>query len=369
MKAPLRFALGLAIAALALGLSGLAAQEERKNTPPDPKRVTEMVAELKQRLENGLAWSNVLGAMGDRYAYALIQMLDDPKVDPLQVFSALSGGGGDAAAVVAGIVKYLQKEGRFQHRHTAVKLLWKYGHQAVPALLDILQAAKETDTGKNFTVRSAALWALGTLDVNQTRRDLNALVLALGPVTKHKELDVRRAAVETLGRIQVRDEKARMLPHPAFAELLAALKDDDAKVRELAAKALGDARGLPEQDKKAIPGLLELALSDHKDESRAAPRWFAIHALVFMGDQGLKPLLDAPWGGEREVFIRGALMQALVATSFKSDLVLSYLLGNLGDPHALQALAQRNFGEAAKAAIPSLLESLKGGREYDRVWA
>jgi len=185
---------------------------------------------------------------------------------------------------------------------------------------------------------------------------------------KNKDADVRRAAVTAMGRLQVRDEKARMLPHPGLPQLLVAAKDEDAKVRELAAKGLGDARGLPEQDKKIIPVLLELALSDFMDESRWAPRWVAIHGLVFMGDRGIKPLLDAPWG-RNHVAIRAALVQALGKSSQKSKLVMDFLLDNIGDQYVIQAVAQLNFGEAAKSAVPSLAESLKNGNDFQRFWA
>lgn len=336
--------------------------------PPDPKRVAEMVAVLKKEIEGGKQLANVLARLGDNYAYALIQLLDDPKVERGQVIAELANGGGDSAAVVAGMVRVLEKEKLSHIRQAAVKVLWKHGKWAVPALLDIFKVAKADDMDKNIGVRGAALWSLANLDVYQKHEDVKAIVLALGPALKHKDADVRRAAVTAIGRIQVRDQKGRMLPHPGVPQLLAAVKDQDAKVRELAAKGLGDARGLPEQDKQSIPALMELALGDFLDESRWAPRWVAIEALVAMGDPGIKPLLDAPWG-KRNAHIRAALIQSLGKFGNKSRLSMDFLLDNIGDQYAIAAFAQINFGEAAKAAVPSLTETLMNGNAHQKFWS
>jgi HEAT repeat protein len=361
---------GLAFLPGALALPRVAAQgdPERQTLPPDPKRVAEMLAFLKNGLDSGKPLHQVLaGAPGD-YSPALVKLLDDPKVDRSHVLAALFNTRGQSAVVVPAIARLLQKEELSQHRRAAVEVLWKHEEWAVPVLLEVLKVAKEDDMLKNLGVRNRALWALGTLDVNQPGRNVNAIVQVLGPATKHKDADVRRAAVASLGRFQVRDQKGQMLPHPGMPQLLAALKDKDAKVRELAAKALGDARGLPAEDRKSVPGLLELALSDHVDEAKAMPRWVAIHSLALMGDAGVKPLLDAPWG-RNDLRIRVALLQALATTTNKSKVVLRFLLDNLGDQYAIQALAQINYGEAAQEAVPSLTGSLKGGSGYQRHWA
>jgi HEAT repeat protein len=355
---------------LALGSSGYAAQEVpgKASAPPDQKRMAEMVAVLKEKLAAGMPLYDVVSRLGGDYAYAVVQLLDDPKVDRGQLLSALADGRGNPAVVMPAMVKFLKKEKLSHHRQAAVKIIGKYGERSVPALLDILKVAKENDMGKDSGVRSAALWALANLDLYLPNRDLNRLVLALASAMKNKDFDVRRAAVTAMSRLQVRDDKARMLPHPGLAQLMAAAKDEDAKVRELAAKGLGDARGLPEQDKKIIPVLLKLALSDFMDESRWAPRWVAIHALVSMGDPGIKPILDAPWG-DKNAHIRAALIQALGKYGHKSKLSMEFLLDNIGDQYAIAAFAQINFGEAAKAAVPSLTESLMNGNAYQQVWS
>jgi HEAT repeat protein len=334
-----------------------------------------MVAELKKGLASGMPLQAVVARLsGDysragAYVYALVKLLDDPKVDRSHVLVTLASMDGDSAVVVPAVVKYLQKKKELNHnRQWAVKALARHEQRGVPALLDILKTIKEVDQGEDAGVRAAALWALGNLEVNRSGRDVKALMLVLGPAATNKEADVRRAAITTIGRFQVRDEKGRMLPHPGMRQLLAALKDDDAKVRELAAKALGDARGGPDDPRPIIAGLLKLALSDHQDESRAAPRWVAIHSLALMGDQGIKPLLGAPWG-DRDVHIRAALIQALATTTNKSPVALRFLLDNLGDHYAIRSLAQINYGDAARAAVPSLTESLKSGSEFARSWA
>jgi HEAT repeat protein len=355
---------------MALALPALAAQGgPDRGAPPDAKRVAEMVAELKKWIDSGMPVYNAPSRFGAQYSYALVKLLDDPKVDRSHVLAALSNGsGGASAAVVPAMVKLLEKEEVAHIRCEAVKVLWKHEQWAVPALLDILKGAREDDMRKNLGVRGTALWALGTLDVNQPGRDARAIVQALASAAKHKDADVRRAAVASIGRIQVRDKEGRMLPHPGLPQLLAALKDGDAKVRELAAKALGDGRGLPQQDAKVIPGLLELALSDHLDEAKGMPRWVAIHSLVGMGERGIKPLLDAAWG-RRADHIRAALIQALGTTPSRSRLALDFLLDNIGDQYAIASLARSNYGELAKAAVPSLTESLRSGSAYQRHWA
>ena len=367
---------GAAFLTVTLASPGCAAQDgsARRAAPPSPQRVAEMVAELKKGLESHMPLQTmVAGRTGDHsrageYAHALAKLLDDPRVDHSPVLATLAYMDGDSAVVVPAMVKYLQKKKERSHnRQTAVKVLARHESRGVPALLNVLKNVKDTDQGENAGVRAAALWALGNLKVNRPGRDVKALLKALGPAARNKEADVRRAAIPTIGRFRVQ-EKGRLLPHPGMRQLLAALKDEDAKVRELAAKALGDARGGPDDPRPIVAGLLRLALSGHQDEAQAMPRWVAIHSLALMGDQGLKPLLDAPWE-KRDVHIRAALIQALGTTTNKSPVALGFLLDNIGDHYAIRSLALIKFGAAARAAVPSLTESLKNGSEFARTWA
>jgi HEAT repeat protein len=80
--------------------------------------------------------------------------------------------------------------------------------------------------------------------------------------------------------------------------------------------------------------------------------------------------MESAWGGgHRRAAIQGALVQALTASRYKSQAALPFLLDDVGDQYVLAALAQINYGEAAKRAVPELTALLTSQREYDRVWA
>lgn len=369
-------AFALAVISLMGGAVALHAQPapERKFIPPDPKAVAERAAAIKDgKLRTGNALFLVLREMpGDQTTTlaALIQLRDDPKLDSRELTEYILGLGGESPLVFPVILNVLEKEEQLSHiRQNAVKGLAKQGQRGLPVLFGVLKTAKADDMGKDAGVRAAALWALENLDVYKPDADLRAMLAALRPAFKHDAADVRAAVVAGLGRMQIL-EKGQRASHPALAELLAALKDADPKVREVAAKMLGQFRGTGDNE-KIIPDLLELTLNNKRqDDAQAAPRWFAIHALVSMGDQGIKPLLESDWGGgDRRVAIQGAFVQALAASRYKSTAALPFLLDNIGDQHVLYALAHINYGEAAKSAIPELTALLTNQREYQRVWA
>src|SRR6516165_9032972 len=101
IRSSIAFAAAIGLVFLVMALNLTAAQGgEKLGVPPDPKRVAEMVAVLKEKLAAGMPLYDVLSRLGADYALAVVKLLDDPKVDRGQLLAALANGGGDPAVVM-----------------------------------------------------------------------------------------------------------------------------------------------------------------------------------------------------------------------------------------------------------------------------
>ena len=170
----------------------------------------------------------------------------------------------------------------------------------------------------------------------EKNKDVDGLMKAL----KHKDMDVGRKAVESLGRIGA----------PALELLIQALKDED--VRSLATEALGR-MGTP-----AVEPLIQALKDEYHVDSREMPakallggfgiykkvqhyivRSGAAEALGKIGDaRAVEPLIQAL--KDRDYDVRGKAAEAL---------------GKIGDARAVEPLIQALKDEYAQ---PAAIESL-----------
>jgi HEAT repeat protein len=184
---------------------------------------------------------------------------------------------------------------------------------AIPALLDALQ-------GEYFTVRSRAALALGRIG---DRKALSPLLDCL----KDPEDEVRIAACLALG----------LFKDPStFDEITNVLLDDPKiEVRQAAAKALGNT-GNP----AAVPYLMEALHDSYWWFEREYAAVDLLQAIEKMGDAAVDPLIHALEDKEGTV-------RKFAAT----------LLGNVGDPRAIEPLGMRLYDlhhDVGRAAAESL---------------
>lgn len=232
----------------------------------------------------------------------LLKGLESPlKANRLKAMQALGDQGTAARDAIPALAKHLRHKDK-DLAGQAARSLAQVGPAAVPELLKALQDPAPE-------VRPRALWALGVLGPEAGQ--------AVGPVG-------------------------------AF------LKDGDAKVRALAAWVLGE---MGPAAAAAAP-LLARALRDPDPQVRAR----AAEALHDIGQEMVSHLL--PVAKDDDLAVRLNAVQALV-TFHESKAALAALVGALRDPavqvRAAVAGALARLGPEGKAALPALLECLKGG--------
>jgi HEAT repeat protein len=207
-----------------------------------------------------------------------------------------------------------------------------------------LQALKDKDPG----LRATAAWALGRMGGKQA-------VAALAAALQDEVADVRLDAVIGLGRIG----------QPALQELIGAMTNRDASVRQRAAAGLERLR-----NPASVPALI----AGMKDTDREV-RWWCMHALEEWGDEQTVEVLAAMLGDEDGEFqfraekglVRigspavPALMSALKQDKRGVGMAI-HALEIIGDERALPALREYaathsadSNGVMAKFAIEGIL--------------
>src|SRR5438093_1117568 len=208
----------------------------------------EVVGALGDTLRNDKAWgvrataADTLGHLGSPSASKLLLSAlgsnDKPWVRS-RVVSAL-GNFKDDAAIVAKLNAVAKQDESYRARAEALQAL---GHVKTPTALATLDAAVAADSPDGF-LRNAALRALGSLG------DDKAVPLLLQWSAAGKPIDSRRAAINSLARLQKDDQDITK-------QIAAYLTEPHFPVRMAAIYALGG-RG----DATAIPALEALLKSD-----------------------------------------------------------------------------------------------------------
>jgi HEAT repeat protein len=179
-------------------------------------------------------------------APALVAALTDPDAHVRAVAAeALGAIHPKDPAVVAALTERLKTDDA-RHAARALASFGTEGQAAGPALIELLHHADPAE-------RWSAAWALGRLRVGD----------AVGPLTaalKDEDAEVREHAAEALGDIGPASA-------PAVGALTAALKDPNFRVRRDAARSLSQI-GPPAAP--AVPALRELKRTDPEEPVRAA---------------------------------------------------------------------------------------------------
>ena len=208
----------------------------------------EVVGALGDTLRNDKAWgvrataADTLGHLGSPSASKLLLSALDSNDKPWvrsRVVSAL-GNFKDDAAIVAKLNAVAKQDESYRARAEALQAL---GHVKTPTALATLDAAVAADSPDGF-LRNAALRALGSLG------DDKAVPLLLQWSAAGKPIDSRRAAINSLARLQKDDQDITK-------QIAAYLTEPHFPVRMAAIYALGG-RG----DATAIPALEALLKSD-----------------------------------------------------------------------------------------------------------
>ncbi|PYT41956.1 MAG: hypothetical protein DMG47_16830 [Acidobacteria bacterium] len=208
----------------------------------------EVVGALGDTLRNDKAWgvrataADTLGHLGSPFASKLLLSALDSNDKPWvrsRVVSAL-GNFKDDAAIVAKLNAVAKQDESYRARAEALQAL---GHVKTPTALATLDAAVAADSPDGF-LRNAALRALGSLG------DDKAVPLLLQWSAAGKPIDSRRAAINSLARLQKDDQDITK-------QIAAYLTEPHFPVRMAAIYALGG-RG----DATAIPALEALLKSD-----------------------------------------------------------------------------------------------------------
>jgi HEAT repeat protein len=185
-----------------------------------------------------------------------------------QAASHLGKMGARAIPAIPFLVKLLgdeQKVELYPGAHTtspgqeARKALVKIGKPAVEHLLLALQ-------DKDWLIRSGAAWVLGEIKDKRALEPLDKLMR-----TDKNIVVVPYYAAEALGKIDIE-------------RLIAALRDEDSRIREIAAEGLGRLK-----DARAVEPLLSALLDKKKEVRRAAAEALG----KIKSPKAVKPLIDA----------------------------------------------------------------------------
>jgi HEAT repeat protein len=270
-----------------------------------PKRsVTELIADLKKGEKEqfaALAQLEALGAKAAEAAPALVDLLGTTKSEDVKLAAAIALGKIGPAAVepLSKAISSKDADVRFY----AVWGLAFVGPPARSATPLVVKALSDSSPA----VRRKAAYALGKIDPDPAAV-VEALVAALGDADDDVRVAVA-AALPSLGKLAV----------PA---LVKRLKYDDAKLRPLAAKVLGDI-GPAAAD--AVPELKAILLNPMKGGGEAAA-----DALAAIGEPALETLVSA----------------------------------TANDDAAVRSLALRGLDKMGTAAIPTLVDLL-GAKHVD----
>ena len=261
----------------------------------------------------------------------IMQNDPDPRLKE-HAMHALQSVGGDAKEVLPALKKMLNSDDA-SVRLVAVQVVWKFGSNALPLLVQRIE-------DKDERVRKQAAWALYNV-----QPDKNFLPL-IRPLLKHKEGNVRQAAVQLL----IRSSEV------GAEEVLALLGDPNENVRWTAFHSLRNmGKGIPDKMGKALAELVKSAKAGSKE------RGFAIQALAQLGPEGWPTVFEA-LKTEKDPDVRANTIVYFGSFGAKSRIAVPVLIEALKDTSiqvrfsAIQAL--QNIGPTAKAAIPALRELL-----------
>ncbi len=265
----------------------------RMQDPRAPAVLAPLLRDADEQVADGAA--RALGEIGsDAAVAALAQALHDPRDGVVRAAAQALNEAGGRAATRALLDLVRRDAGPELYSSVYVNYLLNMDDIAVEELAPLL-----TDPdGRMRQAAETALWGAG-------ERAFPAVI----PFLSHEDADVRAAAAKILVS---REEK----PDPAI--FLPLLLDEDARVRECAARGLGGQRAV---------GTLVKAL-DHDDARIAAA------AARLLGRQQSPAIFDS-------------LMKALRSERIPVAQAAAEALGGLGDARAVDAL----------------LEVLRGGRE------
>jgi len=227
-------------------------------------------------------------------------------------------------------------------RHHAGNALHTLGPADEALVRRFLRLAKHQDAGK----RVLGVEILGRLNSQSLE-----IVTVLSAALRDGEPEMRRAAVEALGRTL---RPWRREPGPrlrlALPALKQALKDSDRIVRDQAIAKLGE-RG--PAARSAEPALIELLKTEKGLSVRSRAAW-ALGRFGPAAKNAVPALIDALT--DKHVTIRANSATALGRIG--SETAVGPLIVALDDPHsevrAMAAQALGRFGPRARAAVPAL---------------
>jgi len=278
---------------------------------------------------------SALRKMGLKAVPALIAELKDSNSSARKFAAEALGKIGPAAKEAVPALIAALKDSEWNVRDSAEEALEDIGPAAKKAVPALIAALKDSD----WKVRKFAAKALG--EIGPAAKKAVPALIAL-----HSDWIDREAALSAL----------RKMGLEAVPALIAALKDSDRKVRESAAKALGD---IGPAAKEAVPALIA-ALKD-------GDRFVQSLAAKVLGEIGpaakeaVLALIDAQKDSDRKV--RESAAEALEDIGPAAKEAVPALIAALKDSdrkiRKFAAEALGKIGPAAKEAVPELIAALK----------
>ncbi len=132
----------------------------------------------------------VLIKLGGQNFWATTQYVNTPANRALTCFDIL---GQEAAPAIPGLVQLAQQTRKPQTARLAIFAMTSIGTNSAPALYGVMM-------NRGFGQRAAAVEALG--DVHPTDTWLHTAVTALLTLIKNEDVDVQRAAIDSLGKLK-----------------------------------------------------------------------------------------------------------------------------------------------------------------------
>jgi HEAT repeat protein len=291
--------------------------------------------------EEGILVLTDLGPVAKDAVPDLSKMLKDPSWRVrVKAANALFRIDRQQAKTVVPILCEGVKQGSSTERMQVIQLLGQIGPDAKDACLTLLEVLNDPD----FNVRNTASFSIIQIG--------DAAVPPLRDALGNKDATTRQLAAETLGRMGSRAKDA-------LAALKERLKDDDGLTRVRAAQALWF---IDRQADVAVPALGEAMKDKDLTVRRAAS--LALFQLQPRPKEAL-PIFTAAMKDE-DSLTRVQSAQAVWQINHKADEVMPVFMEVVKNPkeHALalnQTLTALNeLGPEAKAAVPALVEVLKG---------
>jgi HEAT repeat protein len=301
------------------------------------------------------------------------KMLED--ADPtlrVRILSAIADGGAEA---VPGLILALKNE-----KACFWALIILRDHNVAPVAKDAVPAIVETLKDKRVQIRREAVLTLGALgdaakpavpELAKLLNDENSRIAAtfvmgqLGEIPKDAEAAVRANAKSDDGMLSSTSLWALARVHPEDKEirrettqkLVERLKDKDAFVRAMAARAL-----------VALPPAPDITIPIFEKELKGADEntmHMAMEALAAMGEAAVPRLIDAL---KNEKF-RPEIIYTLGRIGPKAAPATEELAKLIEDKNSRVAheaiIALGNIGPGAKAAVPALVKALGQAQDKD----